>query len=123
MITARVDKPDYELNGRRCAVGEIVRVSRDEYLRSGPRGRGVLAFISDKPEDDTPAAGVAYGAAQEPETGDADTNDVPTMSATDAAFDLAVREGIDLTAIEGSGTDGKVLVGDVRREIAERDGE
>lgn len=37
----------------------------------------------------------------------------PTVAATPAAVAAAEEHGVDLTAVEGSGADGKVLVADV----------
>jgi pyruvate/2-oxoglutarate dehydrogenase complex dihydrolipoamide acyltransferase (E2) component len=44
------------------------------------------------------------------------------IDATDAARELAAENGIDLAAIEGTGKDGLITVGDVRKAIAEAKG-
>lgn len=41
--------------------------------------------------------------------------------ATPAAADLATQNNVDLTEVEGSGTDGKIIVSDVQRVIDERE--
>ena len=43
-----------------------------------------------------------------------DDDEVEQVNATDAAFDLAAENDVDLADIEGTGTDGKVTVSDVR---------
>lgn len=41
------------------------------------------------------------------------------VDATDAARELAAEHSIDLAAVDGTGADGRVLVGDVRARIEE----
>lgn len=45
----------------------------------------------------------------------------PEVDATDAARELAEAEGIDLTAVEGTGADGRIVLGDVRALIDDED--
>jgi pyruvate/2-oxoglutarate dehydrogenase complex dihydrolipoamide acyltransferase (E2) component len=40
-----------------------------------------------------------------------------TVDATDAAVELANANGIDLTTVEGTGKDGRVLEGDVKKLV------
>lgn len=48
-------------------------------------------------------------------------SDAPTVDATDAAAKLAEAEKIDLSTVTGTGKDGRIVEGDVRKAIAERD--
>lgn len=41
--------------------------------------------------------------------------------ATDAAIALALESGIDLSSVSGSGTDGRILVGDIRALLDEEE--
>ena len=41
------------------------------------------------------------------------------QNATDAATRLALEQGIDLASIEGSGSDGRITVQDVRSAVAD----
>jgi pyruvate/2-oxoglutarate dehydrogenase complex dihydrolipoamide acyltransferase (E2) component len=43
------------------------------------------------------------------------------VNATDAALELAKAEGIDLSAITGSGTDGRIILNDVRKAVKDRE--
>ena len=47
--------------------------------------------------------------------------DGEAVNATDAAVELAEAENVDLSSVEGSGEDGRILVGDVEDAIAERE--
>lgn len=43
--------------------------------------------------------------------------DVEEVDATDAAVDLAVDEGINLDNVEGTGANGRILLGDVEDHV------
>ena len=45
---------------------------------------------------------------------------MPTIDATPTALELAEREGIDLTTVEGKGVDGRILKSDVLQAIDEQ---
>lgn len=64
------------------------------------------------------------GSGEQPPSGDEAPNgdgdsDVVEINASDAAVKLAGSKGIDLSLVEGSGVDGKITVGDVKKLIAE----
>lgn len=77
------------------------------------------ASFGDKFEPaDAPAleadGGGAAGAEPEPASPPAATG---ALDVTDAARELAAEEGVDLYAVEGTGQDGRITVGDVRRHL------
>jgi pyruvate/2-oxoglutarate dehydrogenase complex dihydrolipoamide acyltransferase (E2) component len=45
----------------------------------------------------------------------------PEIDATDAAADLAKKEGINLSDVKGSGEDGRITIGDVRDAVKAKD--
>lgn len=96
-IEARVERDGFFLNGRKRSIDTVVHVSIDEWERFGSPGTAQLAFIRERPDLSDPA--------------DAD------VDATTEAKLLAMREGIDLTDVEGTGKGGRVLVGDVRDHV------
>ncbi len=69
-----------------------------------------------KPEADTEAAAPA-AEAEAPEA------EAAEIDVTPAAAKLAEEEGIDLTTLEGTGKDGRILKGDVQDAIKARDEE
>lgn len=50
-----------------------------------------------------------------------DTELAATVDATNKAFELALEAGVDLTRIVGTGQDGRLLIGDVRRYLESRE--
>jgi len=92
-IEARVERANFFLRGEKRSIDTKVLVSESEYKQFGPGGTGQLAFIQYRPDHETPP-----------------DNDV---DATSQARRLAMERGIPLHTIQGTGQDGRVLVGDV----------
>ena len=96
----------------------------------GRRSNGVRYLIMRAGTEIPLAQAVRYGVADRHGnfTGalDGNGNKIPAhdeVNATDAAVELAAEHGVILADIEGTGEDGRVLVGDVRRYIEALDEE
>lgn len=84
-----------------------------------------------EPKTETPKAEIpkAEAKAQPPEAPesvdvvDAAKAATPDIDVTPAAAELAEAEGIDLSALEGTGKEGRILKGDVEAAIKAREGE
>lgn len=68
------------------------------------------------PEPEAPEAKAAKPEAAEPEA-------AADVDITDAARELAEEHGLDLSTVEGTGVDGRILKGDVQKAIKAREAE
>lgn len=87
-------------------------------------GKSVKPEAEEEPKT-TKAETKAEPPVEEPKTPEADVAEAEAaeIDVTPAAAKLAEEEGIDLTTLEGTGKDGRILKGDVQDAIKARDEE
>ena len=87
-----------------------------ELVKAGDERAATLFGPAGKVIPDSVAEKYGLGGENSP---DEPENNEPSINASKAALELATEKGIDLSTVEGTGSDGKITVGDVRALIAE----
>jgi large subunit ribosomal protein L21 len=95
-------------------------VAKAKPAAEAPKAEKPKAEVAPEPVVEETPAEVTEAAAEAPEAA-AEAQEAGEYDITPAAAELAAEHGIDLSTIEGSGKDGRILKSDIDKAIKEKD--
>jgi large subunit ribosomal protein L21 len=101
--------------------GESAKAARPKAKKQAPAAKAAKPKVEAKAEPVETAAPVEAEVEVQPAGEAAEAAKEAEVLVTDTARDLAAEAGIDLSSIDGTGKDGRILKSDVQKAIKKRD--